>query len=302
MLPSAFLLLLACQPTASTCTSDVVAVSRAYQIHLDDEQFVFAGLDGVRTCPKNDCTQAKTLLPYASGARVVVDSGFVYRTRRLYDGPGSIDRCALTGCDSGPTLIVAEGVTTDAVVENGFVYFGSKTPTGFEIQRCPGTGCGAAPTTVATSSTYVTSIASNGTTLFWTASDALLYACPLEACSSPTALGPGSASIVAVDDTHVYMLTAVYKAANVRRCTLGGCPSPEVVLNADSSLVFAVDGANLYYETFPPPTATPIRRMSKQLGAATDVTSGPTPVRSNLAFDAHCIYWGDGDTIHRAPK
>jgi hypothetical protein len=222
-------------------------------------------------------------------------------------GNGTVNTCALSGCDGGPgTLAGGQPNPEGILVFGGAVYWanvGSAT-NGPTIGRCQ---LGATPscgTWLTFTAEAPVKLATDGARLYWTTTANNLGSCALGAtCGGPTKVATASSypSSLTVDSKFLYFTTQGSAQANftdgaVWSCPTSGCgASPTQIVGAQwMPYAIAVDGTSVYWGNL---GARTVARCPLALGclAAAEtnlvtLASGQAGVVS-MTVDRGTLYW-----------
>jgi hypothetical protein len=217
------------------------------------------GIPCAYTCSDSQCGPLQLAAAGFDGAAAIATDGTnVYWMTTSFSG--SIDECAVSGCNNGPTQI-GTNVNNDNNFNGGgllsvggaYVYWPDEVSV-MEVTIASSTQASfAAP---ANSSPYA--IATNGNDVYWTDVNLGILKCPVAAtCASPTTilslatLGGSSFSpqLIAVDATYVYWSDA---SDGIYSYPLAG--GTKVTLSPTSASVFPIvllaSGGRLYWTDF----------------------------------------------------
>jgi hypothetical protein len=213
---------------------------------------------------------------------LAVDATNVYFTT-----PGSVLRCALSGCGNAPSTVATLQVNPEEIVTNGTsVFYTLSSST--SIMTCPVAGCGSGPTVFADTGDLPVDIATDGVKLYWTSlpneggvGAGAVSSCPLRGCSGgPTVLASGQENPagISTDGVHVFWSDIENPATvpgTIEECNVNGCGSqPTTVGRAwDNSPTYAA-GEQVYWGDY----------GSVLQCEANGCSSMPTQVFSNATF------------------
>jgi hypothetical protein len=124
-----------------------------------------------------------------------------------------------------------------------------------------------------------------------------VYQCPKTGCATPTTLGPGYATGIAVDSTSVYWND--FAAGQIVKCAIGGCANSPTVIgpNQPHAEGLSYDGVNLYWAA----TGSLITCTAPSCGGMSILATGQSTTIVNTATEDAVVYWISSGSVLDCP-
>lgn len=274
-----------------TCTGSMCGVACAH-LQTDPGNCGTCGHDCLGgTCVGGACQPSVLVSNQQDPYDIAIDGTNVYWVDNIAT-IGTVNACALTGCNNTPTVLASgQSGPTGITVNAGVVYWVNigMGVNGGSVMSCPAGGCAGTPTPLATNLNAPTAIAVAAGNAYFTGSSGTMK-CATASCT-PTAFGPGGSDIV-VDGTNAYWTAT----GGPVRCALGGCGgTPTAIATGQlSPWAIAVDGSNVYWSNLSGHTVALCLIAGGCNGNPTEVSPATRP--NDVAVDATNVYWVDFTT------
>ena len=159
---------------------------------------------------------------------------------------------------------------------------------GGTVTACDGSTCGIQ--TLVTNLNQAAALAVDDTNIYFADQGLIpgvVYQCPKTGCTTPIVLGPGYATGIGVDATHVYWND--FSGGTIVSCTIGGCANAPTVIapNQPNAEGLSFDGTHLYWAA----TGDVLTCLAPGCASPATLATGQSASITTVASETGSAYW-----------